>query len=111
MILENDRIDTKTIVKLVATTTPAGLPDEIEIRHLTHRVVLTNQDIIDLAYTHRDLTDRLGNGGGVSFEEANCYAHVRFLISKLLEVVDPAYLKQHADVVGFFSDATEGAAK
>lgn len=75
-----------------------------KIRMKEHQVTITNQQIIEMAYAHIDLTGpQMKDRTGLSFEETNCYTHIQNLIQELLQIVDAEYLSQHQRVAEFFS--------
>lgn len=82
---------------------PAPEQRPLELRNKEHQVTLSNQDIIELAYSISELTAPLiEDHTKLFFEQANCYHSMYCLVQDLLKVVDPEYLEQHARVVGFY---------
>ena len=62
-----------------------------ELRFKEKQLTLANQEIIELAYTTKEIIE-YSYGGKLFFEQANCYSSCFYTIRNLLEQVDQKYL-------------------
>jgi len=74
------------------------------VRHEEKTVSLSNQSIMELGYMVSDFMEMLdGEAVKLTFEQANCYQSVFYLIKDLLKSVDQRYLSSHEGMNVFFN--------
>jgi len=73
-----------------------------QVRLREHKVKLTNQNIIELAYLFRDYIEEIGGiGVKLDFERTNCNRNVLGLLGRLMGRVDDEYREIHGGVCGW----------
>jgi len=79
--------------------------DKEELRLREKKVVLTNQNIIEILYQTREFLKAV-EGQWLFFEDANCFLHNFYLCRHLLKDIDKEYknMQRHSKVVQFFLD-------
>jgi hypothetical protein len=76
--------------------------DHNEIRFKLKQVELSNQELVELAYTVRSVVEAVAHSH-LTFEEANCYSHTFYAIrERILPAIDPRYRENHFDVCDFY---------
>jgi hypothetical protein len=67
-----------------------------ELRFRKHRVTLSNQDIVEMAYLTKETIEPLiRDNEKLSMDQAHCYVGCFNLCQKLLKMADDEYLKRH----------------
>lgn len=72
-----------------------------ELRFKEKQLTLSNQEIIELAYTTKEIIE-YSYGGKLFFEQANCYSSCFYTIRNLIEQVDQKYLDKHKELCEFY---------
>lgn len=105
--LENERRTYQAGVKFRPNTNANEERDMTQVNDngnmLEHEVTLNNQQIIEMAYAHRDLIAPLiESRTKLFFEQANCFFSIYYLIRRLLPLLPENYQREHSGVVEFY---------
>jgi hypothetical protein len=76
---------------------------EDDLRYRKHRLTLSNQRIVEMAYLAKDVIDSL-IGKKLTMEAANCYTSCFYTCRRLLKAIDRKYLGKHKDLVEFYKE-------
>lgn len=103
------------IIKRVYQQKPHNVPikkfgKEDQLRFKEHRVALSNQTIVEMAYLTKEMIEPLiKSREKLFFEQANCYLACFYKCRKLLKLVDQEYLLNeiHKNMVDFYKDGRE----
>jgi hypothetical protein len=77
-----------------------------ELRFLKHRVTMSNQAIVEMAYITIAMVN-MAMGHKLTLDEANNYTFCFYFCRKLLKMVDQRYLNTHKTLMKFYKDGRE----
>ncbi|MBN1363683.1 MAG: hypothetical protein JW976_02650 [Syntrophaceae bacterium] len=72
-----------------------------ELKFSKKEVKLTNQDIVKLAYTTKEMIEKMKDVK-LSTHQCNCYRECFYIMRNLLKIADKEYLDRHAILNDFF---------
>ncbi|MBN1363281.1 MAG: hypothetical protein JW976_00600 [Syntrophaceae bacterium] len=79
-----------------------------ELRFSEKKVKLSNQDIVKLAYTTKEIIEPIcsqsfsSKGEKLSPDQVNCYRECFYIIRNLLKKADKEYLDKHSELCDFY---------